>query len=353
MKRIQKILYITLIALFVALPVAAQEVPEAPVEAYVESVTMDEQGMELVSRTEQGQEVITMDTAMLPQSLEVRPGMSYVFERTQDGGFVITDVVRRPALLILFALFVLVVVAVTRWKGVRSLLGMAVSFGLLFWVLLPAVLAGANPIMMAIVISVLLVPVTFFLTHGWNRKSIAASIGTVAALIVTGLLAYWSMNMALLTGTTSEEITFLQMFYPDGINAKGLLLAGVIISLLGILDDVTMTQAAVTNKLKHTNPKLTKAELFHRSLDVGKDHIASLVNTLVLVYVGASLPLMLLFMNDALPWHQVLNAEIVAEEVIRTLVGSIGLVLAVPFTTLLAVWLVKGEHAEDHGGCAH
>jgi uncharacterized membrane protein len=158
-------------------------------------------------------------------------------------------------------------------------------------------------------------------------------------------LATLFVNLSQLTGFTSEEAGFLQAYKPGLINMKGLLLSGIIIGVLGVLDDITISQSAIVEQLKKANQKLKPIELYQKAMSVGRDHIASMINTLILVYTGAALPLLLLFIDNPHPFSQVINYEIIADEVVRTLVGSIGLILAVPITTLLAVWFVSKNHS--------
>jgi len=255
--------------------------------------------------------------------------------------FYITDFVRRSSLVWLFLIFTVLTVAVARWRGLLSLLGMAISFVVIFLFILPRILAGSNPVEIAILGSLIIIPVTFFLSHGYNKKTIVAIVGTLFALVFTGILAGVFVKASKLTGFASEEAGFLQASGGGVVNIKGLLLAGIIIGVLGVLDDITISQSAIVFQLKAANPKIKFEELYKRAMDVGQDHISSMVNTLILVYTGAALPLLLLFIDNSHPFSEVINYEIVADEIIRTLVGSIGLVLAVPITTLLATMVVN------------
>jgi len=167
-----------------------------------------------------------------------------------------------------------------------------------------------------------------------------AIAGTIVALVITGILAGIFVEAARLTGFASEEAGFLQVAKQGTVNIKGLLLAGIIIGVLGVLDDVTVSQSAIVLKLKEANSQLKPRELYNKAMDVGRDHISSMVNTLILVYTGAALPLLLLFINNPHPFTEIINYEIIADEIVRTLVGSIGLILAVPITTLFAALTV-------------
>lgn len=166
-------------------------------------------------------------------------------------------------------------------------------------------------------------------------------IGTFLTLIISGLIATYFAELTHLTGLASEETNFLKLSTQSTINFKGLVLSGILISILGILDDITVSQCSVIQQLKNTKPSITPKELFHRGMQVGHDHISSLVNTLILVYAGASLPMLLLFFDSSTTFHKVLNAEFMAEEIIQTLIGSIGLILAVPITTVIAAFFIK------------
>lgn len=250
--------------------------------------------------------------------------------------FYITDFVRRQALLVLFFIFILITVVIAGWQGITSLLGMGVSFLVIFKFILPRIYTGWDPVQTAILGSLIIVPFTFLLSHGVNKKTLIAMLATIIALIITGIFANIFVEAAKLTGFAAEEANFLQVYLGEQINIKGLLLAGIIIGVLGILDDITISQSAIVNELKKTNPKLSRLDLYKKAMAVGKDHIASTVNTLILVYAGAALPLMLLFVATPRSFSELVNYEMIAEEIIRTLVASIGLITAVPITTILA-----------------
>lgn len=250
--------------------------------------------------------------------------------------FYITDFVRRLPLFWLFLIFVVLALIVGQWRGGMSLLGLVISFLIIFLFILPQIYHGNDPIVTTIIGSLVIIPVSFFLSHGLNRKTIVAMTGTFMALIIVGLLSQLFIGLAKLTGYASEEAAFLHLAKHGAINMRGILLAGIIIGTLGVLDDITISQAAIVQQLKEANPKLKWKQLFLRAMNVGQDHIASMINTLVLVYTGAALPLMLLFIDNPRPFSEIVNYQMIAEEIVRTLVGSIGLILAVPITTFLA-----------------
>ncbi len=270
-------------------------------------------------------------------------GDRIIVERATDaaGGaiYYITDYQRRAPMLGLFLLFVLVALVVGRARGAASLIGMGLSFLVLFAFVLPQIEAGRDPILVAILAAALIIPFSFYLAHGRSWKTTAAVIGTLITLLFTGLLAQLAVRATRLTGYASEEAYFIQAADPGQINLRGLLLASIIIGLLGILDDITISQSAIVQQLRQVSPEISLRETFSRAMDVGRDHIASLVNTLVLVYASSALPLLLLFTSGQTSFRQAINYEVVAEEVVRTLVASIGLIAAVPITTALACYL--------------
>lgn len=263
--------------------------------------------------------------------------------RSPDGTFdyYIVDYIRRKPLYILAFLFILTALAVAQKKGLSSLIGLGFSFLVIFKFILPNLLDGKNPILITITGGILAILATFYITHGFRRKTHVAILGTIIALIITSFLAFYFVDLVHLTGYSSEEARFLQAQVQNPIDIKGLLLAGIIVGLIGILDDITITQVAIVEKLKESSTKLSSIELFKKSMSIGQDHIGAVVNTLVLVYTGAALPFLLLFTSSNLSFTSAVNFEIVAEEIVRTLVASIGLMLAVPITTFLAVLIYK------------
>lgn len=266
------------------------------------------------------------DNLVLNAAKDLQGNMSYT----------IADYVRRGALLWAFILFVIVAVAVGAKRGFMSLIGMAISFAIIFLYTLPTIAHGGDPMTVAIISSFIIVPVTFYLSHGFNKKTTVAIFGTFVSLIITGLLANYFVSLARLTGFGSEEAGYLQAYYPNTVNIKGLLLAGIVIGGVGILNDITVSQSAIVAELKNTSEKIGFTALYTKAMNVGHDHIASMINTLILVYAGAALPLLVLFVDNPQPFSQIINYEFMAEEVVRTMVASIGLILAVPITTLFA-----------------
>jgi len=246
------------------------------------------------------------------------------------------DFVRSGPLVGLFLLFVALILVVSRGKGLRALIGMMLSLAIIGGYVLPAILAGGDPVLVTISGCFVLMAVTFYLIHGWTLKAHTAAVATLAALTLTVLLAVVSVRTARLSGLGSEEALFLIQFAGSELNMRGLLLASILIGSLGVLDDLTINQISAVFELNRANPGLSAGSLYRRAMVIGQDHIAATVNTLLLAYVGASLPLLLLFTLFEEPFLAALNRAVIAEEVLRTLVGSIGLVAAVPIATALA-----------------
>ncbi len=243
---------------------------------------------------------------------------------------------RSSALLWGFVALVVLVVLVGQWHGVRAILGLVLSFAVVFGFIIPRIATGASPVAMTLLGLGATMPVSYYLAHGVNRKTTAALLGSLVALLFTAILAENMIASVHLSGLASEEAMFLLGVFPGQIDVKALLLAGMLIAILGVLDDITVAQAAVVEQLAAANPGWRPEQLAWRAMRVGRDHIASMVNTLVLVYAGAALPLLLLLTNRDLPFAYTISYELIAEEIVRILVTSIGLVAAVPVTTLLA-----------------
>jgi uncharacterized membrane protein len=256
-------------------------------------------------------------------------------EPSGAASYAVLDHQRGRQMLVLVALFALVIVAFGRWQGVRALAGLAASFAILLTFILPAIVGGRPPLLVAIVGSAAIMFVVLYLTHGPNVETSVAVLGTLVSLVLTGLLGAVATTAMHLTGFGSEESSLLSV-YLGGIDPRGLLLASIIIGTLGVLDDVTVTQAATVSELAVANPSMRAAGLYRAATRVGRAHIASTVNTIVLAYAGASLPLLLLVVISGQPASTVLTSEFLAQEVVRSVTGTIGLVAAVPVTTGLA-----------------
>jgi uncharacterized membrane protein len=254
----------------------------------------------------------------------------------------IQDLERGRPLLILVALFVGAVVAFGRWQGIRSLVGLGLSFVVIVSFVVPAILRGRSPVLVAVTGAMAIMLVSLYLSHGLGPKTTAAVVGTALALGLTAALAIAFVAATSLTGLASEEALNAN-FAVGGLSLRGLLLAGIIIGGLGVLDDVTMSQASLVAELHQANPTAGFAALVGGALRVGRDHIAATVNTLFLAYAGAALPLLILFVTGQDSLGTVATTEVVAVEVVRALCGSVGLIAAVPLTTFLAALVATEE----------
>ncbi|RLD11667.1 MAG: YibE/F family protein [Chloroflexota bacterium] len=275
-----------------------------------------------------------------PEGLNLSAGNQIIVSVGQDpAGNLNTffmDFVRTRPLLWLFGTFVVFSVLISGWKGVRSLIGMGISLGVILWYIIPQILAGKNPVLVSVSGAFFLLAVSLYLIYGWTLKTHAAVLGTLLSLIVTALLANFFVDLTRLTGFGNENALFLVQQSNVRINLRGLVLGGMLIGALGVLDDLVIMQASLTFELHILNPVMKFKELYTRSMRVGQDHVAATVNTLVLAYAGAALPMLLLFSLGGEQIGYVLNLEFVTEEIVRAFVGSLGLIAAVPITTLLA-----------------
>lgn len=248
---------------------------------------------------------------------------------------------RRWPLVVLALVFAALVIIQGRLRGLAALGGLVASIGVIIVFVLPSLVEGAPPVPVAIAAASLIAFLALYLAHGFNPLTTVALMGTLASLVLVGVLSWVFTRFTVLSGL-SEEAQFIRAFGGD-FSFQGLLLAGIILGALGALDDMTVTQASAVAELRAANPGYGFAELYRAGSRIGRDHIASTVNTLALAYAGASLPLLLLFVEFGRPISRVLTSEIVATELVRTLVGSIGLVASVPLTTALAARLVTGH----------
>ena len=335
---------------------------------------------------EEKQDIIGTDTEALVQEVEVRitegekKGDVVTFENdlmelasgdsiyvnrleTIDGEeyYTLKDADRRFALASIAFVFAGVLIFFSGFHGVRALVSLALSVLIIFFVLVPLLLGGHSPVLMSVLVAGPILAIALFLTHGVHSRSIIAFFGTFGAVIVTSLIATLWVGFAHFTGLSSDEAIYLNFSTHGSLDFGGILLGSIIIGILGVLDDVSITQAAVVEELKRANAQLPFRELYIRALRVGRDHIGSLVNTLSLAYIGVSLPLVLLLVQAKSSLVLSLNQELVAVELIRIFIGSIGLILAVPLTTLIAAWWyethgvsqVKGENSASHHGHHH
>jgi len=273
---------------------------------------------------------------------KMRPGDRIVVGKIStpdETAYSVVDRYRLPALWWLVGLFVLCALVFGRVRGLMSLAGLLFSIAVLIYFIAPNLLAGKNPLLVTLVGAGGIIYVSIFLSHGFKQRTVIAVIGTVVTLLIAEVVSYFFVVSAQMLGKGTGDAFYLQQGFLGALDMRGLLLSGVIIGTLGVLDDITTAQAAAVEEIHAADRKLGFGELFRRGTSVGKEHIASLVNTLVLAYAGASLPLFLLLtLNSRQPLWVILNSEFMAEEILRGLVGSIALIIAVPITTSLAAW---------------
>jgi uncharacterized membrane protein len=263
-----------------------------------------------------------------------------------------SDFDRRGPMLWLLLFFAVAVVVFGRLRGLLSLIGLGLSVAVIVLFIVPAILDGRSPVGVALVGSMAVMFATMALAHGIGAKSVAASLGTAASLLLTTGLAIFFTELANITGFSSEEATLLGGVAGE-LSLSGLVLAGIVIAALGVLDDLTISQASSVMALRHANPAYGARELYRRAVAIGRDHVAATVNTLVLAYVGASLPVLLVFSVGGVPFADAINREAVSQQVIGTLVGSVGLIVAVPLTTAIAAWLAVHRPPPTEAEVAH
>jgi len=289
-------------------------------------------------------EVILNGSPSLTKNQKFKPGEQVVVAQMTDenGGAIysITDRYRLPTLGVILAIFFALVVLVGRRKGLQSFLGLGITMAILFFYILPLVLSGRAPTAAIFSGTVLIAVVSLYVSHGFTKRTTLALVSTLATLLMVALFSWWAVVATHMLGIGSEEALFVQFGVGQGLDLRGLLIGGIIIGALGVLDDITTAQTAAVEELKKANKKLQFKELYAHAISIGREHIASLVNTLVLAYAGASLPLLLLLIGDQVqPLWVILNSEYLAEEIVRTLVGSSALVLAVPISTAVAAYV--------------
>lgn len=246
------------------------------------------------------------------------------------------DYYRGRSLLVLVITFVAFGIIVSGWKGVRSLIGIALSLVVIIVIILPGIQQGKDPLVTSIFGSFFFVSYSLYIVYGWNMKTHAAVVGSLLALIITGILAFIFVDQSRLTGYGNENMFYISQLTQNTLNVRHLLLAGILIGTLGVLDDLVISQSSAVFELYRNNPAQNFQSLYRSAMNIGKDHIAATVNTLVLAYAGAALPMLLLFSYRSVDFLMAINLEFIAEEIVRTLVGSLGLFAAVPITTSLA-----------------
>ncbi len=271
---------------------------------------------------------------------------------------ILVGISRLTQIVLLSLLFIIVVAIFSGFKGIRSIFSLILSFLAIFYVMIPLILKGVNPLIVGPILALTILFFAIFLSYGFNRVSKIAFLGTGITVVITSILAFFAIKFFALSGITDETALYLGYFSEVSLNLVNLLTAGIIIGILGVLDDIAVTQVAVVRELYLSNSSLTVKEVYRRALRVGQDHVSALVNTLVLAYVGVALPLILILRLSNSGFQFNMSQEIIASEIVRTIVGSIGVVLAVPITTYLAAKFLgkdkdKLSKIHFHGGHSH
>lgn len=369
-KKFASTLCVGITLLLYASPVSAQDKPATPIKdtfarAEVITILKEEMGevagtpslsqklkVQLTTGAEKGSyaDVVYGTSFNLDAAHKLNVGDGVILGRSNEAGapFYIADLDRMNGLIVIAILFLVATFIFGRLRGVTSLLGLMLSMLVLVGFVIPQVVAGRDPLTISIIGAAITALISLYLAHGVSKKTTIALISTLITLCFAGFLATFFVKLSNLSGTGSDDSMYLQQGQFAGLNLQGLLLGGIIIGTLGVLDDITTGQVAIVNELKEANRSLGWKELYRRALRVGREHIASLVNTLALAYVGAAFPLLLLFAAEKdIPIWITFNSEPVAEEVIRTLVGSVALICAVPITTFLAAYFLRHRN-HDH-----
>lgn len=320
-----------------------RQVPGTDVQSVYQTIKA-----EILEGDQQGV-VITIENDFLV----LKKGDAFFLRHSVDGLdgkelYAVRDIDRRGVIAGFVVLFAVVIVVFSGKQGVRSLVSLAGSLFVILYVLVPSLLRGYPPVYMSIAVATVILFFAIYFTHGFNKESTVAFMGTVAAVVLTGILAYLGVTMARLSGFASDEVAYLNFSTRGMLDLAGLLLGGIMIGVLGVLDDIAVTQAAVVSEIYNSAPHLSRADVYRKALRVGREHVGALVNTLALAYTGASLPLLLLFSTSDSSLASIINQEVFATEIIRTVIGSIGLILTVPITTLLAVYMLKGYKSHHH-----
>jgi len=293
------------------------------------------------------------------EDMQLHEGETIIMQRLQKANgevvFHMNEKYRLRSLWILTILFFVLGIILGGKTGFTSIIGLAASIGVLLFFVIPRIIAGDNPLVISVIGAVCIAFSALYLAHGFNRRTSIALLSTVITLVLSAILAVFFVWFGKLYGLGSEEAMFLQFGSLQHLNLRGLLLGGIIIGALGVLDDITTAQTAAIDELSKANATLGFKELYASGTSIGREHIASLINTLALAYAGASLPLLLLFsLNTEMPWWVTINSAFIAEEIVRTLVGSCTLLLAVPISTWIAAKsFAHGNHTNVRGGHSH
>ncbi|MBB1034409.1 MAG: YibE/F family protein [Dietzia sp.] len=284
-----------------------------------------------------------------PGSPDLGEGDQIQLGRSPQGAtdtYAFEDFTRTVPMALWLLVGAVVMVAVGRWKGLRALIGIAVALVVVVGFVLPSILDGNPAILVAVVGGSAVLYLVIYVVHGINLKTHAALLGTLSAMLAAALLSWVVIETTRITGLSGDSTTQVQVFVQH-VSLTGLLLAGFIIGALGVLNDVTVSQSATVFEMRHLDPHAGPVQVFRSAMGVGRDHVASMVYTLVLAYTGSALPLLLLFSLGTRSPLSILTSDVVAVELMRSLVGAIALALCVPLTTAAAVWLSRDVTPEE------
>lgn len=361
-------LIILAVAIFAHAGPALGQMPEPTQEfmtADITGITQDRQpersdetletfDLEIISGSEAGKRIVIRNASIRDRDDTVfRVGERVVILKQVkiDGSaeYLLAQKYRLPAMMWVLLFFVGLGVLFGGRTGITSIAGLGVSVGILLFFVIPRIVAGSDPLSTTMAGCAAIAVTSLYLAHGFSKRTSIALLSTLMTLGISVLMAVIFVHMTKLFGMGSEESMFLQTGLLQKVNLQGLLLSGIVIGCLGVLDDITTAQTAAIDEISKANPRLTMRQLMKAGQSVGNEHIASLINTLALAYVGASLPLLLLLRDDQTPLWVTLNGEFLAEEIIRTLVGSATLLVAVPVSTWFAAYFLQG----GRGGAGH
>lgn len=321
-----------------AQPLGVTEVPGTTVSTEQQELTV-----EILEGPMDGQTV-----TFINDFTQLQPGDTFYLRHTTNDlegieFWAVSDPYRIPVLVGIALAFLALLFAFGGIQGIRGLASLVGSIVLIFYVMLPGIYEGQSALLVSIGVASLIIVIGSYITHGFTRTTTSAMLGMVATVLITGLATYLAIDLAQLSGFTSETNAYLNFNTAGRIDMVGLLFGGIIIGLLGVLYDMAIGQAVAVEELYVAGgERYTPRQVFLRAMRLGREHIGALVNTLAIAYVGASLPLLLLFKQAETDLAYIINSELFATEIIRILMGSIGLVLAVPVTTLIATWMLKG-----------
>jgi len=292
----------------------------------------DEAGKQII--IEHGKNFDLMESQLVEKNDVVTVIKSHGIETTYN----IAEPYRLDAVFFMIVFLLFVVFGFMRWKGLSSLIGLGISILILVKLVIPMILNGHNPLLISFIGSLFIAGISIYLAHGFNKRSSLALVSTLITIVIALVLSVWFVSMGKLFGMGTEEAFLLQLGM-ENINLRGLLLGGIVIGTLGVLDDVTTTQTAAVEEIYKANPNFSFKELYKRGFSVGREHMISMINTLALAYIGAAFPMFILFYtSETIPLWVIANNEMVVEEIVRTLAGSIALLFAVPISTLLAAY---------------